>query len=110
MAHGASSPSGPDSSDLRNTGHFSTQKLGDGADDRMLLVLAKLGEDGQGQHLVRRSFGFGEAALFVTEVLQRCLQMERDGVVDLRADLALGEELTQTVAARGADNVLMPNV
>ena len=36
--------------------------------------------------------------------------MERDGVVDLRADFALGEELAQAVAAGGADDVLMPDV
>src|SRR5271166_932375 len=36
--------------------------------------------------------------------------MERDGVVDLRADFALGEELAQAIAARGADDVLVPDV
>src|ERR1035437_6117124 len=89
---------------------ISTQKLGDGGDDGLLFVLAQLGEDGQGQDLSRRSLGLGEAALAVAEALQRRLQMERDGVVNLRADLALGQKSAQPVAAGGADNILMPDV
>ena len=36
--------------------------------------------------------------------------MERDGVVNLRADLARGEKLAQFVAAVAADDVLVPDV
>jgi len=76
----------------------------------LLLVFAEFGEDGQGEDFAGGALCFREAAFFVSETLQRRLQMERDGVVDLRADFALGEELTQAVAARGADDVLMPDV
>ena len=76
----------------------------------MLLVFAEFGEDGQGEDLAGGALGLGEAALFVAETLERRLQMERDGVIDLRADFALGEELAQAIAAVGADNVLMPDV
>ena len=36
--------------------------------------------------------------------------MQRDRVVDLRADMALSEELAQGVAAGGADHVLVPDM
>ena len=76
----------------------------------MLLIFAQLGEDGQGQDFAGGALGFGETAFRVAETLERRLQMERDGVVDLRADFALGEELAQAVAAVGADDVLVPDV
>jgi len=36
--------------------------------------------------------------------------VQRDGVVDLRADFARGEELAQRIAAGSADHVLVPDV
>ena len=42
--------------------------------------------------------------------MQRLLHVQRDGVVDLRADFAGGEEVAQRVAAGGADDVLVPDV
>ena len=52
----------------------------------------------------------GKSALGVAEALERFLQVKRDGVVDLRADLAGGEKFAQGVAASGADDVLVPDV
>ena len=75
------------------------QKLRDGRHHRLLLVFAQLGEDGQGQDFASRTLGFREAAFGIAQALQCVLQVQRDGVVDLRADLAASEELAQRIAA-----------
>ena len=68
----------------------STQKLGDGGDDGLLLVFAEFGKNWQSQDFAGGAFGLGEAAFAVAETLESLLLVERDGVVDLRADLAGG--------------------
>lgn len=55
-------------------------------------------------------FADGEVALLVAETGQAGLQVQRHGVVDLAADLAVGEVLAEFVAARGADDVLVEDV
>ena len=66
----------------------SAQKLRDRIDHRLLLVFAQFGEDGQSQHFARGALRFREVAFLVAQALQRFLQMQRDGVIDLGPDLA----------------------
>ena len=82
----------------------------DGVDDGLLLVVAEFGVDGQGEDFGGGAFGVGEVAGFVAEVFERGLQVERNGVVDFAADLLGGEVVAQSVAARGADDVLVEDV
>ena len=63
-----------------------------------------------GRGLRRRRVRIGEVAFFVAEVGEAGLQVKRDGVVDLAADLAVGEVLAEGVAAGGADDVLVEDV
>ena len=76
----------------------------------MLLVFAEFREDGQRQHFAGGAFGFREISLFVPEGFEGFLKMQRDGVVDLRSDFAFGQESAEVVSARGADDVLVPDV
>ncbi len=88
----------------------SAEEFGDGGDYGLLLVFAEFGEDRQGEDFAGGALGLGEVALGVAEGLEGLLQVKRDGVVDLRADFAGGEEFAQGVAASGADDVLVPDV
>src|SRR5581483_10962715 len=56
------------------------------------------------------TFGFGEIAFGIAEVLQGRLQVKGDRVVDFGADVSRGEELAEGIAARAADDVLVPDV
>lgn len=87
-----------------------TQKLRDSINHGLLLVFTEFGEDGQRQHFAGSALGFRKAAFDIAKRFQGLLQVERDGVVDFRADLASGEEFAKLVAAGGADDVLMPDV
>ncbi len=88
----------------------SAEEFGDGGDYGLLLVFAEFGEDGQGEDFAGGAFCLGEVALGVAEGLEGLLQVERDRVVDLRADFAGGEEFAQGVAASGADHILVPDM
>jgi len=88
----------------------SVQEFGNRIYHRLLLVFAEFGEDGQGQDFAGGAFGLGEAAFGVAETLKSFLQVEWDGVEDLRADLARGEELAELVAAGRPDHVLVPDM
>ena len=85
-------------------------KGADGFDDGLLLVVAEFGVDGQGEDFGGGALGVGEVAGLVAQVFERGLQMERDGVVDFAADAMRGEVVAQSVAARGADDVLVEDV
>ena len=52
----------------------------------------------------------GEVSLFVAEMGEAGLQVEGQRVVDLAADLAVGEVLAEGIAAGGADDVLVEDV
>ncbi len=52
----------------------------------------------------------GEVSFFVAEMGEAGLQVEGQRVVDLAADLAVGEVLAEGIAAGGADDVLVEDV
>jgi len=82
----------------------------DGLDDGLLFLVAEFGEDGQGKDFLRCLFAEGEVSLLVAEPGETGLKVEGDGVVDLAADVVLGEVLPKGVASRSADNVLVEDV
>ena len=86
------------------------RRSADGVDDGLLLVVAELGVDGQGEDFGGGLFGVGEVAGFVAEVFERGLQVERDGIVDLAADAQGSEMVAELVAAWRADDVLVEDV
>jgi hypothetical protein len=49
----------------------SAQELDNRADYRLLFVLAQLGEGGQGQDFAGGALGFGEAAFFIAEAVEK---------------------------------------
>ena len=55
-------------------------------------------------------FADGEVALFVAKGGEAGLEMEREWVVDLAADLVVGEVLAECVAAWGSDDILVEDV
>ena len=55
-------------------------------------------------------FADGEVALFVAEGGEAGLEVQREWVVDLAADLLVGEILAECVAAWGTDDVLVEDV
>ena len=76
----------------------------------MLLVLAKLGEDGYRQHFLRGPLRLRQIARLVSQIRKTLLQMQRQRVVDFGADLALAQEVSQFVALPGADDELVVDV
>ncbi len=82
----------------------------DDVDYGLLLVFSEFRVHGQGQYLVGGAFGFGEVASLVAQCGQAGLQVERQRVVDLAADLAVGEVLAEGVAAGDSDHVLVEDV
>ena len=75
-----------------------------------LLVGGDLGEDRQREDLPRRLLGDREAPRTEAKVRERPLEVDRDRVVDLRADAVGVEPLDHLVAVRDADDVEMKDV
>ena len=67
------------------------------------LLLRELREDRQRHGLVGRGLRLREVAGLVAEGGEALLQVKRDRVVDLGADAALGQVLTQRVAKLAND-------
>jgi hypothetical protein len=76
------------------------QELANRADDEPLLLVGELGVKRQRNGLTRGGFGVGKITRRVTQRREARLQVERDGVVDLGADLARREIVAQRVADR----------
>ena len=78
----------------------------------MLLFGGEFGEHREGEGFAGGAFGFGEVALFIIKVAEAVLEVERDGVVDLRADAVLFEVRGERVALAvgDADDVLVEDV
>ena len=65
---------------------------------------------GESEDLGGGAFGDGEVAEAVAEGLEAVLQVEGKRVVDLGADVVVGEVGLEGVAAGGADDVLVEDV
>jgi len=76
----------------------------------LLFGVEEFGVDREGEDFGGGALGVGEVAGLVAERLEGGLQVERDGVVDLAANLAGGEVVAESVAAGGADDVLVEDV
>src|SRR5258708_35015762 len=74
-----------------------------------LFLFGEFGEHGQGQHFFGRALSLWEITFAVSEIHETGLQVQRDGVVDLGANLSRGKKLAQFLAAVGADHILMEN-
>ena len=82
----------------------------DGFDDGLLFVVAEFGVDGEREDFGGGALGLGEVARAVAEVAESVLLVETERVVNLAADVFVGEVGAEVVAARGADDVLVEDV
>lgn len=73
----------------------------------LLLLRPQLREHGERYDLDRHFFRSGEVTTLVAQILVSLLQMERDRIVDGRADVCLGQLAHEAVAALNADHVEM---
>src|SRR5215471_20694093 len=76
-------------------------------DDLVDLVGGELWIDGQRQHFGRRTLRLGAAPGLVAEVGEARLQVQRQRIVDRRADALRLEIILKLVPARDADGVLV---
>src|SRR5215213_11514248 len=79
------------------------EKFPNHLDDVTLLLGRQLWVDRQGERLARGPLCLREVAFRVTEVGEAGLQVERHGIVDVRADAAPLEVLCERVAPAIAD-------
>ena len=77
--------------------------------DPALFVFPEFGKHGQGENFSSGAFGLGEVAFAMSEVNETVLQVQRDRIVNFRADLTGVEEFAEFVAAVSADYILMKN-
>ena len=75
-----------------------------------LLILAQLRENGERERLFCGAFGLGEIAFAIAEVAETFLEVQRQRIVNFRADFGGGEMGAQFIAARGADDELIVDV
>ena len=75
-----------------------------------LLVFAQFGENREREGFVGGAFGFGKIAFAVAEIAEAFLQVQRERVVNFRADSRGGEVRAESVASRGADDELIVDV
>jgi len=87
-----------------------TIECGDLFDHEGLLLFRQLGGNGQGQNFLRCTLGVGKRPLPIAKVGEARLQMQRERVVDLRADPILTQVLAQGVPPRSADDKLVVDV
>src|ERR1044071_1756208 len=90
----------------------SSEESSERLDDVLLLRARQLRIHRERERGARGALGLGEVALAVSEVGEAGLQVERDGVIDLRADAVSLEVFEQRVAALfgDADDVLVEDV
>ena len=77
---------------------FLIQELADRGDDRLLLFVGQFGIDRHRECLTRGRFGVRKIAGVMAQRREARLQVQRNRVVDLRADLRAAEVVTQRVA------------
>src|SRR2546425_5150132 len=79
-------------------------------DDVLLLLWRQLRVDRQREGVTGRTLGLREVAYFVTEIGKALLEMEGNGIVDLRPHAAIGQKCFQLVATTGPDHELVIDV
>src|SRR5258707_846875 len=94
----------------QSEGHLLAIEIRDALYHPALLVLCEFWKYGQGQYFFRGAFGFREVALAISKIDEAGLQVQRDGIVNLRPDLARVQELAQFLAAERANDVLVEDV
>src|SRR5579863_10736946 len=82
----------------------------DAMNHAFLFGLRQLREHRERQHLSRGAFRFWQVAGAVAQVSKTGLKMQRDGIVDLGADVSVAKKLAQFIAALRPDHVLMKDV
>src|SRR5580693_10684333 len=82
----------------------------DAMNHEFLFGLRQHREHGERQHLSRGAFRFWQIAGAVAQVSKTGLKMQRDGIVDFRADVSVTKKLAQFIAALSPDHVLMKDV
>ena len=74
------------------------------------LRTVELGINRQGECFQGGAFRLRKIARLVPQVLKALLQMQRDRIIDLRANAAPGEKRAQLIAPLAADHILIENV
>src|ERR1019366_8108132 len=82
--------------ELRDRGHHALQ-----------FVIAQFGEDWQRQRISSGTFRYRQVSRLVSQIGKALLQVQRNRIVDLRADSALREKGAQLVAAIRTHHVLV---
>src|SRR5215472_234168 len=85
-------------------------ELADGPHHSFLLSGRELAVDRQREAAGGGPLGFRKLSAAMTKLGETGLQMERDGIVDLRADAAFLEMRSEPVAVRGANDELVIDV
>ena len=85
-------------------------EFGDRLHHPALLCFRQLRKHRQRKHFAGGAFGFGEISFAVSQISETGLQVERNRIIDFRADLQIGQELAQLVAALGANHVLVKHM
>src|SRR5258708_33201758 len=75
-----------------------------------LFLFGEFGEHGQGQRFFASTLSLWEITFAVSEIHETGLQVQRDGIVDLGANLSRSKKLAQLVAAVRADRILVENM
>jgi len=78
--------------------------------DYPLLIFRQLRIDGESQHLLRGLLRNGEIPSTIFQKRVTFLQMEGDGIIDVRANPFLSQELLQTVSFWDTDHILMKDM
>jgi hypothetical protein len=70
-------------------------------DDVILFLIGKFGKHGKGEDLAACSFAFGKIALFIAQIAEAGLKVERKGIVNLGANSSLREIRSEGIALPG---------
>jgi hypothetical protein len=85
-------------------------KLADFLDDVNFLGLREFRIDRDGQHVSGRLFRDGKDSFLVAEVLEAFLEVEREGIIDLRSDGAIFQMRLKIVPVFDPERVLIKDM
>src|SRR4030042_5951365 len=78
--------------------------------DHRLLIFRQFRIDGESQHFLRGLLRNGEVPSTIFEKGITFLQMEGNGIIDVRANPVLSQKLPQTVSFGAPDTILMKDM